>query len=120
MRTPRLGVGLFLLTGFLLLTMGGAVVAAPVTLPLLYVVVRRHPTRPFRWVGGVLGGLTAVELAWAVVYFLQGEERPSIWLVPVAAGVAFLGACLVAGRQARRSSRSPSRNQTSTPSRSRR
>src|SRR5439155_455947 len=67
----RLSVGLFLLCGFLLLTFGCAVVAAPVTLPLTYLAVRRHPSRPFRWVAGVLAGLTTVEVAWAVVYVLD-------------------------------------------------
>jgi hypothetical protein len=119
----RLSVGLFLLCGLLLLTWGGAVVAAPVTLPLSYLAVRRHPSRPFRWVGGVLAGLTTVEVAWALVYVLDGETKPSIWLLPLAAGVAVLALFVAAGgaaRQARRSSRSPSRNQTSTSSRSRR
>jgi hypothetical protein len=116
----RLSVGLFLLCGFLLLTFGGAVVAAPVTLPLAYLAVRRHPSRPFRWTGGVLAGLTTVEVAWAVVYVLDGEAQPSIWLVPLAAGVAVLALFVATGGQARRSSRSPSRNQTSTSSRSRR
>lgn len=115
-----LGVALFVACGFLLMTMGGAVFAAPVTLPLLYVVVRLHPTAPFRWFGGVLAGLTVVEVVWAVVYLADGEAKPSIWLVPLVAGLAVLGLFATTRRQARRSSRSPSRNQTSTPSRSRR
>ena len=115
-----LGVALFVACGFLLMTMGGAVFAAPVTLPLLYVVVRLHPTAPFRWVGGVLAGLTTVEVVWALVYLADGEAKPSIWLVPLLAGLAVLALFATTRRQARRSSRSPSRNQTSTPSRSRR
>ena len=113
----RLSVGLFVVGGFLLLSMGGAVFAAPLTLPLMYLAARRHPTRPFRWAGGVVGGLTTVELAWAVVYFVGGEEQPTIWLLPLAAGLAYLAASLVVGRQARRSRRSPARNHSSTPSR---
>ena len=119
----RLSVGLFLLCGLLLLSYGGAVIAGPVTLPLTYLAVRRHPTRPFRWVGGVLAGLTTVEVAWAVVYVLDGETKPSIWLLPLTAGVAVLALFVSSGgaaRQASRSSRSPSRNQTSTSSRRRR
>lgn len=115
-----LGVALFVVSAFLLLTMGGAVFAAPVTLPLLYVAVRLHPTAAFRWTGGVLAGLTTVEVVWAVVYLAGGEAKPSIWLVPLVAGIAVLALLATTGRQARRSSRSPSRNQTSTPSRSRR
>jgi 4-hydroxybenzoate polyprenyltransferase len=116
----RLSVGLFLLGALLLMTYGGAVVAAPLTLPLMYLAVRRHPTAPFRWVGGVLAGLTMVEVAWAAVYLVDEETKPSIWLVPLGAGIAVLVLFVVARRHARRSSRSPSRNQTSTSSRSRR
>jgi 4-hydroxybenzoate polyprenyltransferase len=114
----RLSVGLFLLAALLLLTWGGAVAAGPLTLPLMYLAARRHPTRPFRWVGGVLAGLTTVEVAWAVVYLVDGEARPSIWLLPLVAGVVVLALFVGAGAQARRSSRSPSRNQTSTSSKS--
>jgi peptidoglycan/LPS O-acetylase OafA/YrhL len=102
------------------MSMGGAVVAAPLTLPLMYLAARRHPTRPFRWAAGIIGGLTAVEVAWAAVYFAGGEEQPSIWLVPLAAGLVYLVACVLAGVQARRSRRSPSRNHSSRPSSSRR
>ena len=115
-----MSVALFVVCGLLLMSMGGAVVAAPVTLPLMYLAVRRHPTAGFRWAGGVIAGLTALELAWAVVYVVDGEETPQIWFVPMAVGVAVLAVFVSAGRQARRSSRPPSRNQTSTPSRSRR
>ena len=120
MTLTRSSIGLFLLAGFLLMTWGGAVAAAPATLPLMYLAVRRHPTAPFRWVGGVLAGLTTVEVAWAVVYVVDEETQPSIWLLPLAAGIVALALFVTARRQARRSSRSPSRNQTSTPSRSRR
>lgn len=116
MGVTALSAGLFVVCGLLLITMGGAVVAAPVTLPLMYLAVRRHPTLAFRSAGGLIGGLTAVELAWALVYLVAGEHKPAIWLVPLALGVVVLVTFLTAGRQARRSSRSPSRNQTSTPS----
>lgn len=115
-RTSRLSVGLFLLSGFLLMSMGGAVVAAPVTLPLMYLAVRRHPTAAFRWAGGVLAALTTVELVWAVVYLVADETKPSIWLLPLASGIAVLGLFATTRRQARRSNRSPSRNQISTSS----
>ena len=116
----RLSVGLFLLCGLLLMSYGGAVVAAPLTLPLLYLAVRRHPTAAFRWTGGVIAGLTAMEVAWVLVYLAQGEDQPSIWLLPLAVGVLVLVAFVTTRRQARRSSRSPSRNQSSTPSSRRR
>ena len=115
-----LGIALFLVCGVLLMSYGGAVFAAPVTLPLLYLAVRRHPTAAFRWTGGLLAGLTTVEVAWALVYVADGEEQPWISLVPVATGVAVLVAFVATGRQARRSSRSPSRNHSSTPSSRRR
>jgi hypothetical protein len=115
-----LRVALFVVSGFLLMSMGGAVFAAPLTLPLLYLAVRSHPSAPYRWAGGVIAGLTTVEVAWAVVYLVGGEEGPWIWLIPLGAGVAVLAAFVTARRQARRSSRSPSRNHSSTPSRSRR
>ncbi len=83
-------MGLFIVAGLLLASMGGAVFAAPVTLPLMYLAVRHHPTGPFRWVGGLIAALTTVELAWAVVYVLGGEEQPSTWLLPLVAGVAVL------------------------------
>ena len=117
--TP-LGIALFVVCGVLLMSYGGAVFAAPVTLPLLYLAVRRHPTTAFRWVGGVLAGLTTVEVVWALVYVADGEDQPWISLVPVVTGVAVLAAFALAGRQARRSSRSPSRNHSSTPSSRRR
>jgi hypothetical protein len=116
----RLSVALFVVCGLLLMSMGGAVVAAPVTLPLMYLAVRRRPTPGFRWAGGVIAALTAPELAWAIVYVVDGEEAPQIWLLPLAVTVAVLVLFVTIGRQARRSRRSPSRNQTSTPSRSRR
>lgn len=120
MPVAGLRVALFVFCGLLLMSMGGAVVAAPVTLPLLYLAVRGHPTPAFRWAGGVLGGLTAVELAWAVVYVVAGEDMPTIWLVPSTVGLVVQAAFVTVRRQARRSSRSPSRNHTSTPSSRRR
>ena len=68
--------------------MGGAIVAAPATLPLLYLGVRRHPTPAYRRAGAVLAGLTAAEAAWAAVYVAAGEPKPAIWLVPLATGMA--------------------------------
>ena len=120
MPVAGLRVAVFVVSGFLLMSMGGAVFAAPLTLPLMYLAVRSHPTAGFRWGGGVIAGLTAVELIWAVVYLVGGEEQPSIWLLPLAGGLCVLLAFATARRQARRSSRSPSRNHSSTPSRSRR
>lgn len=84
------GVALFALTGLLLLSIGGAgVLAAPLTLPLLFGVVRRRPTRPFRVAGTVLGGLTTAEVSWALLYLAAGGDTGVAgWLVPTTCGVA--------------------------------
>jgi hypothetical protein len=80
-------VVLLVAAAFLLLSQGGGIIAAPVTLRLVFVVVRRHPTRGFRIAGAFIGGLTAAELAWGVVYLLVGEVRVVVWLLPLVAGV---------------------------------
>lgn len=79
------GVATFAIAGFLLLSFGGAIAAAPVTLPLMYAASRKHPTRAFRTASAVIGGLTAAEVGWAVTYLAVGDARPWIWLTPVAA-----------------------------------
>jgi hypothetical protein len=101
----RLSVGLFVISGLLLLSMGGAVVAAPLTLPLMYLAVRRRPTPAFRWAGGIIGGLTALEVAWAVVYVVDGEETPQIWLLPLVVAAVVLAAFLTAVRPGVRADR---------------
>jgi hypothetical protein len=70
------GAVTFLITGFLLLSMGGAIVAAPVTVPLMYLAASRHPTRSFRAAAMALSGLTIA------------EAQPWIWLLPSLAAFA--------------------------------
>ena len=83
-----LGVLIFLVAGVLLTSIGGlGIAAAPVTLPAMYLVVREHPTRPFRTAGALLGALTAAELAWGVAYVLAGDGTPGIWLAPIVGGL---------------------------------
>jgi hypothetical protein len=82
------GVALFVVAGGLLLTMGGAIFAAPLTLPTMYALVRSHPTRPFRTCAAIIGALTAAECAWFCVYVVTGEPRPWVWLVPLLVGAA--------------------------------
>jgi len=73
--------------GFLLLSMGGAIVAAPLTVPLLVRIARHHPRRAWRGCATAIAAATVAEVAWAVVYIAAGEARPWIWMVPlVAAG----------------------------------
>ena len=76
-------------SAFLLLSMGGAIVAAPLTLPLLYLAVRgRRLAAGLRLTAVIVGALTVAEVAWAATYLTVDEAQPWIWLLPVAAGVA--------------------------------
>src|SRR5947207_14427718 len=72
-----IGVLIFAVSGVLLTSIGGAgMVASPVTLPLMYLIVRVHPTRAFRAAGMIIGGLTALEAGWGIGYvvvFDHGE-----------------------------------------------
>jgi hypothetical protein len=78
---------------FLLVSYGGAIVAAPATLPLLYLALRRDETgRRLRLVIVAVAALTAAETGWAVGYLTLGEARPWIWLLPLAAGVGTVAA----------------------------
>jgi hypothetical protein len=85
-------VVLFVVAAVLLISAGGAgVVAAPVTLPLMLLVVARHPS------GAVIGGLTAAALAWGLLYLIGGEVAVLIWLVPLTAGAAAVAAMATIG-----------------------
>lgn len=83
-----LGVLLFVVAAVLLTSFGGGILAAPVTLPLMVLVVLRNPSRNFRVAAAVIGGLTAAELTWGLLYIVAGEPRVVIWLVPLACGMA--------------------------------
>jgi hypothetical protein len=81
-------------SAFLLLSMGGAVVAAPLTVPFLYLVARAESSGPGLRVAAVaVAALTVAEVAWAATYLAVAESRPWIWLLPVAAGVATATSC---------------------------
>lgn len=82
----------------LLATIGGAIVAAPITLPLLYLIARRYPGRGLRITAAVVGGLTCVEAVWAVCYLAFEEAMPWIWLLPAVAGIGWTAGLLRAGR----------------------
>lgn len=97
------GMLLFVVASVLLTSIGGlGIVAAPVTLPLLAVVVRRRPTRGFRIASAVIGGLTAAELAWGLLYVSAGEVPVATWLLPAATGVGAAIAFLRIGSARRR------------------
>ena len=87
-----IGVVTFVVVGFLLLSMGGAIVAAPVTVPLMFVAASRHPTRGFRAAAMVLSALTVAEVVWALTYVAIEEAQPWIWLLPSLAGVMIAAA----------------------------
>jgi hypothetical protein len=61
--------------------MGGAILAAPVLLPLLWWVARTTG-RVIRVVGAILAALVVGEVAWAGVYLVVGERQPYIWVLP--------------------------------------
>lgn len=74
-------------SAFLLLSMGGAVVAAPLTLPLLYLAVRNTELGAgLRLAAIVIAALTVAEVAWAATYLAVSETQPWIWLIPIGAG----------------------------------
>jgi len=80
-------------SAFLLLSMGGAVVAAPLTLPLLYLAVRSgRMGTGLRRAAIVVAALTVAEVVWAATYLVMAESQPWTWLLPVVAGVAGAGA----------------------------
>jgi hypothetical protein len=81
-------------SGLLLVTFGLAIVATPVTLPLLYLVVRRTSRRGVQAVAIVVAVLTVAELAWALTFVALEDTTPWIWLDPLLAGPSaglFLG-----------------------------
>ena len=76
-------------SAFLLVSMGGAILAAPLTLPLLYLAVRDgRMGAGLRVAAVVIAALTVAEVAWAATYLAAAEAQPWIWLLPVAAAVA--------------------------------
>ncbi len=87
----RWGTGsgiVFVVAGLLLLLMGGAVIAAPATVPLMHIAASQHRTPAFRRLAVVLSALTVAEVAWALTYLELEEAQPWIWLLPSLAVVA--------------------------------
>jgi hypothetical protein len=76
-------------SAFLLLSMGGAIVAAPLTMPLLYLAVQSDRIGAgLRTAAVTIATLTVAEVAWAATYLTMAEAKPWIWLLPLAAGAA--------------------------------
>jgi hypothetical protein len=87
---PVFAWALLFLTTLLLISFGGAIVAAPVTIPLLLLAVRASPSKGYRVWAGVVVVLTMAEVAWALTYFAVGEAKPAIWLVPTLAALGVI------------------------------
>ncbi len=84
-RTGQIVVGV--VATLLLVSWGGAIPLAPVTLPLLWWAGR--DARPF-WRGflDLVAALTAAEAVWAITYVFLGEATALIWGLPLAAALA--------------------------------
>jgi len=82
---------LLVVSTVLLVSYGGAILLAPVTVPLVVLAARNSGGLGFKAWAGTVVVLTVAELAWALTYVAQGEATPAIWLVPTlaAAGAAF-------------------------------
>jgi hypothetical protein len=87
----RVAIGAILVgTVLLLLSMGGAILAAPVLLPLLWWAARTTGRR-IRVLGAILAALVVGEVAWAGVYVVIGERQPSTWALPALAAAVTCG-----------------------------
>ena len=91
---------------FLLLSFGGAIFAAPVTLPAL-VYMWRTDTRGWRIASAISFALTIAEVSWALVYVGAGEDTPAIWVVPAFAVLVTLIVGVRRGLGASRAERLP-------------
>ncbi|MCA1832533.1 MAG: hypothetical protein ABR548_12055 [Actinomycetota bacterium] len=78
--------------GFLLISQGAQIAAAPLTVPALWWSARSTDRRG-EWVTHtIVAGLTMAFVGWFGAYQLLGEKQPFIWAVPFAtlmATVAF-------------------------------
>src|SRR5256885_3979237 len=70
-------------SAFLLVSMGGAIVASPLTVPLLYLAVRAEATRSgLRRAAALVAAPTPAQGAWAAPHPAPSEAEPPIWAVP--------------------------------------
>lgn len=83
----RLLIGGF--AGFLLLSFGAQIMAAPVTIPLLWIASRRA-SPPARGALAAIATITASYAGWALAYALAREALPWIVLSPLALAAATL------------------------------
>lgn len=80
-------VATFGVSSFLLVTMGGAILAAPVTVPALVVIARTRVRWP-RIAAIAVATVTIAEVAWAFTYVHVGDAKPWIWLAPLVCAAA--------------------------------
>lgn len=86
---PRWGAATVGVSSLLLASIGGAVVAAPVTPPLLRLTLR--PSAPwFRALTVLVATLAVAEVTWAA-YGAAEEGQPWIGLLPLTGGLAGVG-----------------------------
>ena len=105
----RVAIGAILVGTVLLLgSMGGAILAAPVLLPLLWWVTRTTG-RGIRVLGAILAALVVAEVAWAGVYVVVGERQPYIWALPGLSAAVTVWLMLVTTRHDPRGSGSAAR-----------
>jgi hypothetical protein len=95
-------------TVLLLLSMGGAILAAPVLLPLLWWSARTTG-RGVRVIAAILAALVVGEVAWAGVYVMVGERQPYIWALPALSATLTVWLMLITTRIDPRGSGSVSR-----------
>lgn len=75
-----------LVSTFLLVTMGGQIVGAPLTVPALWWAARSSRSRAARAGLAMLAGTTMLFVGWFITYLVFGERQPLIVVIP---GVAF-------------------------------
>lgn len=88
----RLVIGL--VAGFLLVSMGAQIVAAPLTVPALIWSIASSRGRAVRVTLSVILVLTMLFVGWFVAYLLVREAQPWIVLAPVAIAGATMALCL--------------------------
>jgi hypothetical protein len=95
-------------TGLLLLSMGGAILAAPLVLPLLWWAARTTGGG-IRVIGAILAALVVGEVVWAGVYVVVGERQPYMWALPALSAAVTVWLMLVTTRSDPHGSGSPAR-----------
>jgi hypothetical protein len=80
-------------TFVLMASMGGGFLLLPILVPAhIWAASRSGPTGLVGW--SLLPAASLAMLAWAAVYLMVGESKPSIWLVPVLVLVVTLTAVM--------------------------